>query len=649
MRLFLLTCFFGSLTSLVTMSLSAQSVVLYPENTNTIWYNLEEWIFSNANLSFRTYDFGSFDAYSPGHDFGINSDFNIVIDGLPYNSQWLNNGYVTLPNLSFSDIDSVIISFNEQENPIRPLPSYQISIFTTEKSSSISIERARLNQINDPGLFISTPLGTPNIEFINFPNNFNINLNKGGYRTTLAYTSELYSRTSHLVYNSSVNRNLFRRTAFEVQKSKFEAQRNQQQNILWSQSFTERDYIINLLAATYKSDQFYEWHALSGIEAPYSLEQYQISAGFKNTSGKGIYRSTNINFSSATSDTLDYVSPAVVALSELNISQTSVFKFPVKATPVSFTLRNHFYSVEDKLTTSSSDHHSYSLTVSGEFNNGLQITSSLGNDIQSIVLRKPIADKSAIQFSTANQNVGNNSYNYSYFNRRIGFSNLQNNSTHTVTNNSDFSEIYSQVKWIANLESSTHRFNGFAFFKHYWKLPNEFIQYTPDNNSLQLNTNLSYSDSHSEGLVGIHTYLTSSISKKLKLKTMLAGNLFLYGNDTFRNHHKSVPVVSFSESIQYAPDKNFAMELYYKYIPERTFYEYENLEQSNGHPPVNSRSISLLNFSSKMLFVNQMLELKFTLRNLLNSTEAYDTNGQYYNMSVYISGRLNLNFTKMFK
>ncbi len=626
------------------VSVLGQSLVLYPDETNTMWYNLEEWIFSNANIPFRTYDFGSYEAYNPGYEFGTSHSFSINIDGSFYTSNWLNNDFVTLPNLSFSDIDSVVINFNELEIATGSLPSHQINIFTNKTDNFISAEVGRLNQINDPGMFGNTP----NVEFINFPTNVGTGFSSGRYRSSVFLTWELYSRTNQLGYNQNIEPTLFNRTKPPEQGSKFDAQRNHQQNILWLQSYTRDNYEISLLAAAYKSDQFYEWHRLSGIEAPYSLDQYQVSAGLNNTSGKGMYRGTEINFSKATSDTLDYESPAVLALSEKNISQTSVFDVPFKSIPVSIALSNDFYSVEDELTKSSFNHHSYSIKLSSKFNSGLQVSASIGNDVQSVLLEKSVSGFSSLQLSSANYNVGKAFYNYAFFNRGIGFSNLQPTS-HQVKNNSDFRKTYSQIKWISDFKTSIHRFNGFLLFRHYWKLPNEFISYTPDNNSLQFDTDLSYTDSKNEGLAGIHTYLTSGISKKLQLKTMLSVNMLVYGNDTFRDHHKSIPSITFSERIQYSPDENFMMELFYKYIPARTFYEYENLEQINGWPPAKSKSISLLNLSSKMWFMNRVLELKFTLRNLLNSTEAYDTNGQYYNMSVYISGKVNLDFKRMLR
>lgn len=629
-----------------SISATAQRVVLYPDETNTLWYNLEEWILSNANIPFRTYDFVSYETYNPGYDFGTGYSFSINIDGAFYTSDWVNNELVTLPNFSFSDIDSVVIDFNEFRISAGSLPSHQINIFTKKTGNFVSAEIGRLNQINDPGMFGTSK--SPNVEFINFPTNVGAGFSNGRYRSSVFLTWELYSRTNQLGYDQIIQPTLFNRTKPPEQGSEFDAQRNHQQNVLWLQSYAQENYTISLLAAAYKSDQFYEWHRLSGIEAPYSMIQYQVSAGFENTSDNGIYKSTNINISTTKSDTLDYKSPAVLALSETKISQASVFKLPVRSVPITLTLNNHFYSVEDKLTKPSFDYHSYSLKLNGTFNNGLQVTTFLGNDIQSIAFKQALSDQSSVLFSTANQNIGNSFYNYSFFNRGIGFSNLQ-TSAHRVINNSNFREIYSQIKWISNFKTPIHRFKGFLFFKHYWKLPNEFINYTPNNISLQLNSDLFYTDSENEGLIGINTYLTSGVSKKLKLKTMLSANLLVYGNDTFRNHYKSIPSITFSERIQYSPDENFMMELFYKYIPARTFYEYENLEQINGWPLATAKPISLLNFSSKMWFMNRALELKFTLRNLLNSTEAYDTNGQYYNMSVYISGKINLNFKKMGK
>ncbi|MEQ9263936.1 MAG: hypothetical protein RLN81_01850 [Balneolaceae bacterium] len=631
--LFLLSLSFGS------SSLFAQKVVLRADQTNSLLYNLEEWIFNNANIPFRTYDFGSFEAYSPGYTYGINTDFLILIDGIPYNSAWLSNDYLTLPNLNFSDIDSVVIDYDEHITKNNTYPAYSINIHTKKTGNYISVETARLNQINDPGTFGGA---SPNVEFVNFPTNVMLNLKRGNYNSLFAFTSELYSRTGQLGYNKSIQPGLFDRTEAPFEESEFEAQRNHQQNFLWLQSLTSENYDINLMGASYISNQFYEWHRVSGIEAPYSLEQYQLSAALdlKNST---FYEGTNFSYSSGVSDTLDYKSPAVLALSEFSLSQSSRFTLPLKSLPINLTLSNKYYSIKDKITDSSYDHHSYAFTIEGFLRNELKTKITFGNDIQSIIFQKPLSNTSSLQFSTFNQLVGKNSYNYSLHNRGIGFSNLQENSNQLI-NNSEFRQAYSQLKWLARLQNDKHSFTGFAFLRHYWKLPNELIQYTPNTNSLQLDTELSYFDSSNDGLFVIQTYLTSHYSESLRFKTMLGGNFFLYGNTTFRDHYLSIPAITFSESIQYIVDENFILELFYKYVPVRTLNEYENLEELTGFPPKQVRKISMLNFSSGMWFFNKTLELKFTLRNLLNNTESYDTNGMYYSMSVYVSGKINFNF-----
>lgn len=618
-----------------SQSLEAQKLIIKSSDTQTLWYNFEEWVAHNTNLGFRTLDFGSFETYVPDYTYGINKNISYRINGLLYHSSWLSNDQLTIPNFNFSEIDSVIITQNHTSWGISEATGYQIDIFTKTNESYISFEEGRLNQINDPGILFDTP----NVEFVNFPTNISSTFKYKNYTTNINYSSEFYSRTNRLIYNRKEESTLYNRT-LPFEEGRFvQTQRNSQSNFTLFKSFTTDLFDFELLFASYRSFKFYEWYKLAGIEIPYMLSQNQLSLNFENRNSV-FYKGSQISYSETTSDSLEEFSgPLNILLTEKNFSHTSLFQTSSKDKKVNLSISNHIYSIKDLITNKEISHHSYSF----KFYRYDNFIIELGNNRAFINYKYFLNDYININFQTLNQKINKNNYNFSLFNKNIGFSELD-KSKYMVENISNFRNTFSKVYISLNRKFNSSKFYQKISIKHYWNLTNEIIDYKLNESQLQLVGLITYKDSKHEGFLGFNTNHEIELINDLFLKTNLSANLLLYGSKDFRNHYKSIQNILISESIKWNIDKNFILELVYKFIPRKRFLEYENIQNSNMWPPINSKPISLLNLSSSMKFFKERFDLKFTLRNLLNTTEAYDTNGMYYNMSIYISGKISLKY-----
>jgi hypothetical protein len=621
------------------VSITAQISKLESNNGNTLWYNFEEWLLSNSNYSFRTLDFGTFEAYLPGYTYGLEENISIKINRLEYRTRWINNDLITLPNFNYTEIDSVILSNGITDFSKGEISTNQIKIYTRKTGNYLAGEFGMLNQIGDPGILFNSP----NVEFVNFPTNLSTNLTYKNYTLFAAFNSELYSRTSRVVGNREIDLTLYNRTLPFEDGDFNQVQRNEQNNILLIQSLKTKPLNLSLLLGHYYSSRFYEWFDILGIEAPYQLTQNQLSVNL-NLNKSTFHNGTSLSFSDTKSDTLDeFKGPYNIQLSERYFSHRTDFQLNKNEVLGSISIANDYYAVRDRSTGKLYQDHSISTTITGNLRPQLDYKLTIGNYTQALNFRYSASENIKFSLNNSFKQLNVNQYNYSLLANGIGFAEI--NSNEKVLNiESDFENRFSEIATNYTTSKLSYSYSTTLRFTHFWKLTNLDNNFSLVNNDLELNSNIHLSDSYNDGILSFQKYFGYSSSKYLRFTTMLSGNFFLYGNSILRDQYKSIPNFMFTEKVQLIPDKNFIIEIVYKYIPQRTFVEYTNIQNENGWPEIYTNPISLLNLSSKMKFFDSFAELKFTLRNLLNSTEVYDTNGMNYYMSIYVSGKINLRY-----
>jgi hypothetical protein len=268
----------------------------------------------------------------------------------------------------------------------------------------------------------------------------------------------------------------------------------------------------------------------------------------------------------------------------------------------------------------------------------------LGNFEQGLSINSKM-NESSITFNTFRTNLRGAGYNYTFANSGVGFS-LLNNLEDRIINNSDFINFYSGLNFRKQIKTTWLTFSGILNLKHYWNLSYLDVQYEYNPNSLILNSNLDYSDIKNIGLISSSFTASGFLLPSLLSRTMLSSNANIYGSSTFKEEYKGVPTWNISQSLKYMLDENAFFELFFSYLPARRINDFTELENSSNWPSTRVRPIKLLSGTAKVLFFDKSLAMSLSLRNLLDSVESYNTNGQYYNMSIFISASLQIGSKK---
>ena len=620
-------------------SISAQRHVIYAEDLTYSWFNIFEFISANMNFSYRTHDMSTFELYSSSYSNSFSDRNCVFINNVPYNARWLDEPLFSIHQFNKSVIDSIIINQNPSESSHIDCNDFRIHIFLKD-DNLLTTQVEGTNPINDPGPLVNTDLGTPNIERLT--TNVGIYLGRSNRKNKTIVLSELknYSRTSGIVYDNTFNNLLYSRTNPPLGSMFKDGQRNTSIGNMYYGSYHIPNGQLHLLANYVKTTTFNKWYSLSGIEIPYQLDHFQVSSSYRHNKAD-VYQGSQFNFSFSESDSLDYKPAIELQLNELQFSHVSNFRLHNRLHTFQLSLSNKFYKVRDASSNNSYQYLTNQINVSIPIKNRLVLMGSLSN-IGYHLATKLDAKQGYLQvgFYQNKQDVTN--YTFSLWKKGIGFQNL-NTEYHSLQNRSNFHTRVFDVRLVST--PFIHRkstFSGYFIIKHYVRFLNEEITYQRIPNSLKLGTRLSYFDSKNVGVLSFQGRHSFKINDELSMKTLFGAGFPIYGNNSFLEYYKSVPTFVFSEILRYKADENFVMELFFRYIPARRMVEYESLEKETGFPPSRVRPIPLLNFSTSMWFFDRRFETKITLRNLLNIPESYDTNGQYYYMSINVAAQINL-------
>ncbi|GAB5407711.1 MAG: hypothetical protein BalsKO_00760 [Balneolaceae bacterium] len=618
-----------------------QDLILKPNDSITPYYTLEEWIYSHSNWSFNSYDFNSIDAFTPHFSSNLENEPALYIDGERYLSSWLNDGTFNFPEISFSQIDSVIIQPYQKITNGEYTPQGNVQIFLKDHSKSVLLETTFVNQVNDPGLNLGSELSTPNVEYVhktkkavlNFPSLLN---------STLIYSGDDFSRTNGLDYDQNRTNLLLSRTLIRDESGDQVYQRNRAHNFVLQNTFENSIYVLNLTSSYNYKNQYYTWHPLSGVEVPSKHRTFQAGINFK-TVDKVFYKNTQLNYSYSTADTLEFqdIEKPKYNLNEQQIHHTTAFGFDNKQDKINLYLNNIFYHWEDFVTENSTSLLNNSINVDYLSKKYGSLSMLFGNYNLGFEYRIQLSNTVNIDVSTFRSRLESSGYNYTFWNEGIGFSNLD-PSIHSVTNASSFTNTYSTVKLSSAINKENLQLSWNIYPVHYWQFLNTTINYEIIPGLRQLGSEIIYSDEKNVGFIGFYSSLKLIPLPKINLRTTISGRLHTYGSNEYLDNAKGINNFMFSQSILYRAHRNAFYELSFRYISPREIHEYESLEASSSLYTSRVHPIKMLNASFKTWLIDRSLLVTLSLRNLLNSTESYNTNGQYYNMSIHFSAVLHI-------
>lgn len=619
----------------------SQDIILKPDDNITPFYTLEEWIYSNSNWGFDSYDFNSIDAFTLHFSTNLENEPALYIDGERYLTSWLNDGTFNFPEISFSQIDSIIIQPYRKITNGEYTPQGSIQIFLKDHSKNILLETTFVNQINDPGLNLGLDLNIPNVEYVrktykaalSFPKFLN---------STFLYSGDDFSRTNMLDYDQNRTSLLFSRTIIGNIATVQVLQRNRNHNFILQNTLEHSNYVLNLTSSYNYKNQYYTWHPLSGVEVPSKHRTFQAGTNFK-TVEKGFYKNTQLNYSYSTTDTLKFqeLDKPRYNLTEQQVHHTSTFGFKNKEDRVTIYLNNIFYHWNDFETGNSKSLLNNSINFHYLSKKYGSLSLLLGNYNLGFEYKKQFSNNYTLDVSTFRSRLESSGYNYTFWNEGIGFSNLD-SSIHSVTNSSSFTNVYSTVKLSSTISKESLQLSWNIYPVHYWQFVNTMINYEIIPGLKQLGSEIVYSNEENVGFVGFYSFAKLTPFLKTNLRTTISGRLHTYGNNGYLDNAKGINNFVFSQSILYKAHRNAFYELSFRYISPREIHEYESLEVTSNLYRSRVRPIKLLNASIKTWLVDRSLLVTLSLRNLLNSTESYNTNGQYYNMSIHFSAVLHI-------
>lgn len=628
LRLFLLLVLL-----LFTYSAMAQNIVLKPTDHINPWMNLSEWILKNANLTYDSYDLNTFNVFWDGYSSNLEVAPLIFINGVKYSASSIESNNLDFPNISPINIDSVVIDSETKIVNGYFAENGSIQIYLKKKYSSVLFEKGLANEINDPGPHISSELKSSNVEAVDYVEKISLWFPKK-WNTSLILTRNRYSRTNFYVYDDKLNNRLFTRSLDKDEFGEARLQRNIIINAILNNSFSTEALRFKFISSYTRKENYYQWSPLAGIELPFSLDRIQSGVNIQ-TQKKGFFKGFSANFSYSNYDSLYDAGAKAFEIEEFSFDQSASFQFSEK---ISFNVETNVQNWKDQITSKNQNTTRWKSSL--VFQDNLQYLMQIGNYEQGISISS-FHNKSSISFNTFRTDLSRTGYNYTMAKNGVGFSQL-NNLENRVISNSDLINIYSDLSYKQKLKTSLFTLTGSLKLKHYWNLSGYKTSYKYVPNSLLLNSTINFYEEKNIGLLNYNVTVDASILASLKIRTMFTSNINTYGSSTFNDVYQSVPTWNFSQLVKYNLDENAVFELFFSYLPARKIHEFQLLEDDRGWPSVRVRPIKLISGTVKAMFIDKSLTLSLSLRNLLNSTESYNTNGQYYNMSLIVSASLNI-------
>lgn len=620
----------------------SQEIILKPNENTTPYFSFEEWIYSNSNWGYDSYGLTNFEPHSSLFSGSLEAAPKVFINGSFYNSQWLTNDLETIPNYPIEIIDSVVIKQTSQFNRGFFTPNGSIEIFTKNTDRFLTLNKSLVNEINDPGPHLSSDLETVNIDAINYNESVIISYPEF-LNSKFVYSRDRFSYTNRLVYDRELNYFRFSRASSRRPDGQPRMPRNIEQEFSLLNQINAGSFNINTRAFFIYSPERYTWYPLTGIEIPAKHKQFQVSGIIKPVNSSS-FRQSQFTFSHSSADSLEGTTVPTYGIDETSLSHSSSFGFPTDNGQVSLHLNNNVIIWDDKVTGNTQDIHDANLIIGFQKNDFQNLKAIIGNHTLGLEYERNANQFLSYNISTTRRNLDGNGYNFNLWNNGLGFPHL-NKENHTVTNNSDFINTYSISEINSGLSKKKYQLSGSFFLKHYWQYVHTDTDYRFKDSGLQLDSDITYSDLNNVGFVGYRFFAKYNPVPKTFLKTSFSGHLFRYGSEQFINSVRNLSYFLFSQSIQYRADENAVFEIQFRYVSPRDIIEFEQLENNPIFTTAHVRPIYLLNATAKMWVIDRSLALTLALRNLLNSTESYNTNGQYYNMSISVGASIALRKT----
>ncbi len=585
------------------------------ERTNNLFgYSFKEHHYNEFLIGFDSYDLLDIQPLS----FSRIENEQLTIDSLLFDTNWLFNHQLFYPSDSYG---SNKMDFNRFNNR---------TTIHVLKESNLLVKKSLFNQVNDPGLNVLSENRTPNVEYVKKSDHLSFKYKTGMLFSHFTYDEVDFSRTNALVYDRVVNNRLLARTKnFDNDRQIY--QRSRMQSLMLRADYRSKLFSISTLINSSNSEAFI-WYPKAGIDLPVNIEKKQLSNRF--TIGKLFELKTLIS-----EDYAESLLPSVSYPIEVNSKRTH----QILSAHISKNITlMPFYVIQkwnDTLHLLSNSESEFGVDSKINFDESLVLNLSYSN-LDLHLSSKAKFNSFNLLFSHRNYSKKKNGFNITTLSSDLIFDpNIADN--FTINNSSDFIYRYSKIGLVSNNKTDTPLSVILDVnFTHFWNYVYENVEYTHQGYSKPYKPSFTIEDLKNYGVTDLLIKTEYDWSNNLKLELNLSSEIILYGGRYVERLNESLYSFLLQKNLYYKVSQNSSFILNYRYSPARYIHSFKTI--STRWPPPRIKPIHLLNFSFQTSLFNDYLNMGLTIRNLLNSTESFNTNGQYYNMSIMATATLNI-------
>jgi hypothetical protein len=606
-------------------------VTLIPEKHITPFYNLQEWIFTQMNWYYETYDMDAFRVRSPAAFPIMASGTKVFVNDIPYHNRRLLSDYHTFPEINLQVVDSIVVHSGPVVVGGLYSPGGAIRIYTEDLPVGALFHKAGINQINDPGLGEFNDMATRNVEYVRKNNQLIVSI-PALLGTTAIVNLDDYSRTNVFNYDRVANVDMAYRPSSRVAVPGYRAwPSHDAKSLIIMNALHTRAMSVQSLVNYTKSNS-YEWFDLAGVEIPSRNEHWQASL-ILQLHEFPLIESISGGFSHQQNDTFPNRNHLYIDLDETTIWQAMHWKLPIGSNTLQGSVHSETMHWKSRSSDAEAKRWDFNITAGLPMGqNGVWM--GLGNQNRFIQYtlnaHKAGVLITAAAFHTDLRSLG---YTYDIWQNELGFYGL-NPDRHRINLESDLKERYLQATALIYRKNNEISWSLKTEFSHYATLVVSQVDYKSYLRFYPLETTLSFRDAHSVGLIFAEAEAEWRLDSRLRLKSTIAYHQRLYAPDMITDHIKRTPRWMVTSLLHYRLHNNARLELHYRYVSERFYPEFADISEVRNFPPLRGRPMHVVSATSRNYFMDQRVSLEIALRNLLNQTENWNTNGQYYNLSI---------------
>ncbi|MCH8496424.1 MAG: hypothetical protein LAT57_12445 [Balneolales bacterium] len=599
-------------------------------------YSLSEWLFTSAGWAFTTYDNVVFQPAPHHQNWRGTRGIDVFINGIQLQSDWLQHSYMHMLEFSPQIIDSVVVYPPGSFVRNRMSVSGALDVYLSDEYL-VKVSGRTSNQVNDFGP-INQEGVSYNIERVKESAEVFLNLGSGRYKTQILGNISTYSYSNVIYYDRETYTQLVRRRP-DDEPGEWGYQTPL--SLLQTHQYVTPGAIYRAMTSfSYHTNNFL-WDDWSGNEIAGRYRKYTISASREAVAPNGLHAGVSYAFANSTPIRDDHQYLYDVDQHGFQANVEYEFQLQNRASlSLGAVSDTRFYeSHVGQETLQSTENYGTASYRSGLF----QADVALGPNRGGAGLRWSRNNLFAV-LNYQHDTSDHLSEIMPRLDTGFGIRGTNNEATMQINDRLEMQYLSQIVGFSAS--SSAIREYGITL-NHTWfrKLPHREARFRhpdPGVTDYPLISDFTYRTLEDVGRLQISGSMRS-VWQNLSASTSFSLSVFTWGEDLYKNEVKRYPSVVFRQNLRYDLHPTFTINASYNFESERDFAEFVSADASvELWPPSKTRAVHNVSIGFEQRLVQDRVSLNLILRNLLSSTETYQPNGLYYNLSMIIGVRVRL-------